>query len=168
MNKNQLVETLQDIDFLRDVSREHLEELATVASLRDFNATEIVFREGEIAEQVYLVVSGNVSLEICAPGIGCKRILTVGPGEILGWSALLDQPRLTATARTMTATQLVELDAAPLLAICEQNLQFGYEFMRRTMLALTTRLSATRMQLLDVYGSQFPVTAHAGEEQDGR
>src|SRR3989304_4303787 len=109
MNKPQLVETLHEVRFLQDVSREHLEELAEVATLRDFNATDVVFREGEVAEQVYLVVFGNVSLEICAPGIGCKRILTVGPGEILGWSALLAQPRLTATARTMTPTQLVEL-----------------------------------------------------------
>jgi CRP-like cAMP-binding protein len=168
MNKHQLVETLHDLRFLHDVSQEHLVELANVASLRDFNAREVVFREGEVAKHVYLVVFGNVSLEICAPGIGCKRILTVGPGELLGWSALLDQSRWTATARTMTPTQLVALDAAPLLAICENNPQFGYEFMRRAMFALTTRLNSTRMQLLDVYGSQFPAIAQAGEEPDGR
>ncbi len=164
MNKQQLVEKLNDIRFLQGVSQGYLDELATVASLRDFNAQEVVFREGEVAKQVYLVVFGNVSLEICAPGVGCKRILTVGPGEILGWSALLDQAHLTATARTIAPTQLVALDAAPLLAICEKNLPFGYDFMRRAMFALTTRLSATRMQLLDVFGSQFPATAQASEE----
>jgi len=32
---------------------------------------------------MYLVVNGNVSVEICAPGIGCRRIMTVGNGELL-------------------------------------------------------------------------------------
>ena len=167
MNRDLLMEMLEGIRFLHDDSREHLEQIADIAVVRDFAEHEIIFRTGAVADHVYLVVSGNVSLEICAPGIGCRRILTVGPGELLGWSALLEQSRMTATARAIETTRLVELDARQLLAICEQNLQFGYEFLCRTLLALAKRLSATRMQLIDVYGSQLPATSHVAEAQDG-
>jgi CRP-like cAMP-binding protein len=95
--------------------------------------------------------------------VGCKRVLTIGPGELLGWSALLEQTRMTATARTLEITRVVEIDAAPLLMVCESDLEFGYEIMRRTMLALAKRLSATRMQLLDVYGAHLPAATHAVE-----
>jgi CRP-like cAMP-binding protein len=166
MNRQELMETLQGIRFLHDFSPEHLEQIANVASLCNYNELDVVFREGEVAKNLYFVAYGNVSVEICAPGIGCKRILTVGPGEVLGWSALLGPARLTATARTLDATRLVKIDAAQLLTICEHDSRFGYELMRRAMLALATRLSATRMQLLDVYGSQLPATAFAGEGYD--
>ena len=164
MDEQTLIDTLRGIHFLHDIPQKYLEKVANVARLRDFDELDIIFREGEVPEHVYLIVFGKVSLEMCAPGIGCKRIMTVGPGELLAWSALLEHARLTSTARTMEATRLVELDAVQLLTLCEQDLQFGYELMRRTMLALAKRLSATRMQLLDVYGSQLPAVAYdAGE-----
>ena len=164
MKKSQLAETLQEIRFLHDVSPAHLEKLVKAASLRDFKQAAVVFREGDVAKCVYLVVTGKVSLEICAPGVGCKRILTVGPGELLGWSALLDETRLTATARTIEPTQLVELDADRLLALFDKNPRVGYEFTRRAMQAVSKRLSATRMQLVDVFGSQLPAVAYATED----
>jgi CRP-like cAMP-binding protein len=164
MSQKLLTDALQNSRFLHDISQQHLEQLTKVASLRDFDELEVVFREGDVAQHIYLVVFGNVSLDICAPGVGCKRVMTVGPGEILGWSALLEQTRMTATARTLEITRLVEIDAAPLLTLCGKDLGFGYEIMRRTMLALAKRLSATRMQLLDVYGSQLPAAAHDATE----
>jgi CRP/FNR family transcriptional regulator, cyclic AMP receptor protein len=163
MSQKLLFDALQNSRFLHNISQPHLERLAKVARLRDFDELEVVFREGDVAQHVYLVVFGNVSLDICAPGVGCKRVMTIGPGEILGWSALLEQTRMSATARTLEITRVVELDAAPLLMMCEKELALGYEIMRRTMLALAKRLSATRMQLLDVYGSQLPAADHTTE-----
>jgi CRP-like cAMP-binding protein len=164
MASHPIVETLRFLRFLHDVSEEHLDRLAGVATVRDFKSGAVVFREGDRATCVYLVVAGKVSLEICAPSVGCKRILTTGPGEVLAWSALLDDARLTATARTMEDSQLVELDAHRLLALFDENPQLGYDFTRRTMHAITKRLSATRMQLLDVYGSDLPAAAHSTED----
>ena len=94
-----LIDTLREIRFLHDISTEHLEQLSQITHLHNVDKSRVIFREGEVAKHLYLLVFGTVSLEICASGVGCRRILTVGPGEILAWSALLDQSRLTATAR---------------------------------------------------------------------
>ena len=56
----------------------------------------------------------------------------------------------------LDTTRVVEINIAQLLTICERDPQFGYELMRRTALALAKRLSATRMQLLNVYGPNLP------------
>ena len=53
--------------------------------------------------------------------------------------------------------------ASQLASICEHNPRFGYEFMKRTALALATRLSATRLQLLDIFGDALPTVAHGQE-----
>ena len=99
MNHDNLIEALQEIRFLHDIGPMHLETISKIARLRDFNEGDIVFRQGDAAEHVYLVVYGNVSLEICAAGAGCQQILTLGPGELLGWSSVLEQLCYTARAR---------------------------------------------------------------------
>lgn len=150
-----VVETLRSIQFLQDLSEELLDRLASVARTVDYPAGGVIFRQGDPAANVYLVADGSVALEICAPGVGCKRILTVGSGELLGWSPVLEQARLTATARALTPTRAVEIDGKQITAICEHDPRFGYELMKRAALALAKRLSATRLQLVDVYGQQM-------------
>jgi CRP-like cAMP-binding protein len=151
------IEALREIRFLHDMGPMHLEQIANISRFRDYNEGDIVFRQGDVAQHLYLIVHGNVSLEICAASIGCKQILTLGPGELLGWSSVLEQSCYTARARALDVTRLVEINVGQFLTICERDPQFGYELMRRTALALAKRLSVTRMQMLDVYGSGLPV-----------
>lgn len=160
---NHTLDTLRQLHFLDEIDDLHLQQLATIARSMNFPADTIIFREGQAATDIYLVVTGNVALDICAAGVGCRRILTVGAGELLGWSPLLTQDRLTATARTLTDTQALALGGAQILALCEQDPKFGYEFMKRAALAIAKRLSATRLQLLNVYGEQMPLSTAVEE-----
>lgn len=155
MDKQALVEALRDVRFLHDIDNEHLGQIADVTRLRDVPEGQVLFRQGDIPRDVFLLVSGSVALDINTSG-GQKRIMTVGPGEILGWSALLEQTQMTATATTLAPTCVAEINTEQLLSICRRNPRFGYELLRRTALALASRLSATRMQLLDAYLSPLP------------
>ncbi len=159
-----LIETLRDVDFLQGIDDRHLEQIASVARLVNIAAGKPIFREGDASQDVYLIIEGSVSLEICAPGIGCRRILTLGGGDLLGWSSVLAQSRLSATARALTATRAVQIPGSQIITLCEHNPRFGYEFMRRTALALAKRLNAARLQLLDVYGAENTATAEMTEE----
>ena len=164
MEKHVLLETLAGVGFLRGVSREHLEQIASVAEISDYQESDVLFREGDVADSVYLVVFGKMVLELCTPEWGCKQIVEVGPGEMLGWSALSEHRQLSATARVIGKTRLVRIDGARLIAICEEDPQFGYEFMHRTMLALAKRLTATWTQLHQVHVTHYlPTTTSAGE-----
>jgi CRP-like cAMP-binding protein len=160
MIRELIKQTLAEIQFLRDIAPTHLERITDVAHIRDFREQETIFREGQPAQNLYLVVDGDVSLEICASGTGCRQILTLGPGELLGWSSLLDQSCYTARARTTQPARLVEINVAQLKELCDRDPQFGYELMRRTAVALAHRLNGTRIQLLNVYGDQLPVIPH--------
>jgi CRP-like cAMP-binding protein len=164
MNKYSLIQTLQEIRFLHDIEPTHLEQIASIAQICDFDTDEIVFREGQTAKDVYLVVSGKLSLELSPSTIYRKHLVSVGPGEMLGWSSFVEQPRFAATAVVVEAARLVQIDGERLRAICEEDREFGYEFMRRTMLALANRLTATWAQLSHLYVSHYlPVTAPIDE-----
>jgi len=164
MNQDKLMETLAGIRFLHGVSREHLEQIAAAAQMCDLSESDVVFREGEIAKSIYFVVSGKLELELSPSTMECKHLVTVGSGEMLGWSSLAEYPRFAATAVIVEPTQLIRVDGSRLQAMCDEDPQFGYEFMRRTMLALAKRLTTTWTQLSQLQVSHYlPVTARAGE-----
>ena len=71
--------------------------------------------------------------------------------------------RIGATARAIRPTRVVSINGNQLMALCEHNPRFGFEFMRRVVAALARRLNATRLQLLDVYSHELP--AFATEEE---
>ena len=111
----------------------------------------VVFQEGAQADSLHLIHRGEIALEMNVPGRGNVRILTLGPGELVGWSALLGS-RMTATAIALSDCELLTFSATALRADCETDHEFGYHIMRRVADALAKRLLATRLQLLDLFG----------------
>jgi CRP-like cAMP-binding protein len=159
MNEIDLRQTLEGIAFLREMPSEFVQRIAGVAQFVSTKEQDVLFREGDAADNIFLIARGTVSLEICAAGAGCRQILTLGAGELLGWSSLLGQSRFTARARTLRAAQLVQISVPKLLQLCDSDAKFGYELMRRTAIALAKRLSAARIQLVNVYGDTMPMIA---------
>lgn len=162
MTEKNLVSALKEVEFLEGLEDEFIEMVASLAEPIEFENGKVIFREGDAADCVYLIGSGSVSLEVCAPAIGCRRILTIGAGNLLGWSPVLGQSRLTSTARTLAPTQAYRIKASQILALCEHNPRFGYVFMRRVAIGLAKRLSAARLQLLNVFGSEATASKQPG------
>src|SRR3970040_62377 len=117
MDKQALIDALRDVRFLHDIDNRHLLQIADVTRMRDLEAGQILFREGEVPQDVFLVVSGSVTLDINTPGGGSRRIMAVGPGEILGWSALLEQTQMTATATALCHSKVAQINTGQLLTI---------------------------------------------------
>lgn len=159
-----LVGQLELMPLLRELPKEHLRILAQVAKREEYAEQSVIVREGESAHAIYFVVSGLVSLEISAAGWGSKRIMTIGPGELLGWSAILDPIQWTATARAIQPVSVLHFSGEALRVECHANPQFGYELMRRVAVALSKRLNATRLQLLDVFGTMLPAVANENRD----
>jgi CRP-like cAMP-binding protein len=130
--------------------------LVPMAHLLDFTPSSVVFREGAPADALYLVSTGSVALEVHVPVRGNIRILTVGPGELLGWSAVLGNATMTATARALEPARLIAFPAAQLRDACSANHELGYHLMRQLASTLSSRLTATRLQLLDAFAESAP------------
>ena len=157
MTDPELLQTLRGLDFLDEIAEHDLQQITDASEVAYFAPDKVVFREGEQVEHIHVVIEGEVALEIRVAGKQYKRIHTVGSGELLGWSPLLgSRARMTATARALSPTKTLRINARQLLALCRHNHEFGFEVMRRTAMALANRLSATRLQLMDVYKHELP------------
>jgi CRP-like cAMP-binding protein len=151
MSPQEVREALGGLRFGANLSTATTAKLADLLQISEFPEGAVVFEEGADHPWCYIVIAGEVALEMCVPGRGCSRILTVGPGDLLAWSALLAAGKMTATAIAMTPIRLFALSAPSVLALCEVDREFGYEMMCETAKALAKRLVATRLQLLDLY-----------------
>ena len=143
------LDELEDSGFLRSLSATYRQQITSIARPRAYVAGAVLFQEGENERQVYLVLNGEVGLEIRVPEIGVVQVHRVSPGELLGWSPVLGRGAMTATARALTACRLAALDAGEIRALAEQDTRFGMEFFRSMSAALAERLRATRLQLPD-------------------
>jgi CRP-like cAMP-binding protein len=118
-----------------------------------FDAGQYLFHEGEPADQFCLLRHGRVALQLTAPGRGAVTFQTLGAGEIVGVSWLLPPYRWSYDARATELVRAIALDATCLRQKCESDHDLGYEMMKRFMPVLIERLQATRLQILDVYGT---------------
>ena len=146
------METLKGIlaghPFLSGLEDRHLDLLVGCASDVRFDAGQFILREGEEANQFYLIRHGKVALEVFAPGHGPIIILTLGEGEILGWSWLVPPYRWTIDARAVELTRAIALDGKCLRTKSEEDHDLGYELFKRFAQIFVKRLAATRLQLL--------------------
>jgi CRP-like cAMP-binding protein len=124
------------------------------ASNEVFEAGDEIFREGEPADRFYLIREGKVALENLAPDQPSFVFQTLAAGEVLGWSWLVPPYRWCFNARAVEVTRAITLNAECLRTKCDEEPRLGYELLKRFASAMTKRLQATRMQLLDVYGTQ--------------
>jgi CRP-like cAMP-binding protein len=131
---------------------EHLRLIAGCGRNERFGTGERMFREGEPAERFFLVREGAVALEVQAPARGALVIETLHPREIVGWSWLFEPHRWQFDARAIEPTRVITFDGVCLRGKCEADHELGYQLMRRFAGAISERLQATRLQLLDVYG----------------
>jgi CRP-like cAMP-binding protein len=118
-----------------------------------FAAGRLLLAEGDPADTLYLVRRGQVAIEVFSPGRGRVVIETVAPGGVVGWSWLIPPYRYHFDARATCPVGAVAVDGACLRAKAEADPALGYALLSRVSGLLLERLQATRVRLLDLYGT---------------
>ena len=145
-----LAEELIEVKTLRRLGDAHLQKLAAISRPRECPAGALLFREGDNSTSIFVLVSGEVSLEVSMRERSPTAIYVAGPGELLGWSPILGRHAMTATAKVTTPSRLAVLEVARLNELIEQDPQFGVAFLKQLALIVSDRLSATRRCLASV------------------
>lgn len=142
---------LGQLRFLQDLPVSAMEKLAGLARSVEFPTRAVIFREGQTDAPLYVLESGHVGLAMRVPSRGSVPILTVGPGDLLGWSPVIGNSPMTATATALEPTRAIALPGSDISALCEQDPEFGYHLFQRIATTLSRRILATRLQLLDLF-----------------
>ena len=147
---------LSEHPFFRGLQPGIVELLVGCAANVRFNAGEYLCREGQQADEFYVIRTGKVAIEVFAAPKGSINIQTIGEGEILGWSWLVPPYFWRFDARAVELTRVISLNGKCLRNKCEEDHHLGYELLKRFSHIITQRLEATRLQLLDLYSVGAP------------
>ena len=130
--------------FLAGMDERHQATVLHGAKQRQFEPGEILFREGDPANMLYLIESGLVALEAGSTGADGNVIQTVPGGEVLGWSWLFPPFAWHFQARAVEPVRAICCDGGHILVQAEEDPVFGYVIMRRISQLVIQRLQATR------------------------
>jgi CRP/FNR family transcriptional regulator, cyclic AMP receptor protein len=156
MSDQTILDALRGVAFFHDLADAQLERLAEIARLVEFPADSEMFHEYDTAKDVYVILSGKVSLVIFTPKFGWRQLAELGAGELIGWSPLVGREHLFDTAKALVPTKALAIDGEKLLALCKADPTFGCEFMHRAAKVLAQRLGATHSQLREITGFDLP------------
>lgn len=147
-------ELLRRYPFFGGLDDAQLKALAMIADDLDFDAGTTLFESDEAATGLYLLMAGSVELyyvvgDPADPGLRKEFYASdITLGEIVGISALVEPHRYTSTARAVSPSRVLKLDAAALRALCEVDARLAVSLLRQTAKTAKQRLHDTRVQLI--------------------
>ena len=135
--------------FFSGLSAGDLDALVQQAHERRAGSGEVLFHQGERANNFYLIKTGAVSVEIPAITGPTLEIQRLGADKILGWSWLIAPFRWNFQARVIEDVHIFEFDGAALRDRCETDPRLGYELLKRFAGLMSERLEAARRKMIE-------------------
>lgn len=109
---------LQNVDVFSEVPSEQLTYLASIAEEVDCLKDDILFKENDPADALYLVLEGKVGLD--REG---KEIMQAGPQDAFGTWALFDDVPRVVTATVLEDVRLLRIERREFVDLLADNVQ---------------------------------------------
>lgn len=135
--------------FFKNFSREDLELFLAQGQEVDYPAGSKILKEGDPAESFYILLTGAVSIKMIRQEHEEFILSTLRhPGEVFGWSTLVEEGRFTATAECLEDCRLISFKRKDLEDFFAEHPALGYLFMRNLARLISRRLERTRALLI--------------------
>ena len=138
---------------LRDLTPANRAKLAEIASALVFVTGEVILRDAAPTPFLGLVESGRIGLRLAVPERGNQTVVTIEPGELVGWSALVSPYRATAEAVALEPTTIEAFDSARLRELLATDRELAAELMPIVLSCVSDRLTSSWQQLLDLFST---------------
>lgn len=124
-----------------------LEHIVKMVSRMPVKKGEVLFREGDAGNELYLVDEGRIAISKVVKGNLEQVLAHMGPGDYFGEMALLEQIPRTATASAEENTVLLRICREDLFALMERQPKAAAKIMFNLLRTFTARLQSTNDQL---------------------
>ena len=110
----------------------------------------VIFEQGEPAENLYVLITGEVAIRY-KPEDGPEGVIAhVRPEGVVGWSAALGNPYYTSSAVCSSDCQMLRVRKSDLRQLCENYPETGVLFLDRLAAMIAERLRTTHPQLMEL------------------
>ncbi|MCS6909457.1 MAG: cyclic nucleotide-binding domain-containing protein [Anaerolineales bacterium] len=160
-----LTSIFKQTDIFYGLTPSQLERIAALCQERRFNIGDVIFQENSIGDEIYIIVQGEVDIQmdpslVADPNIQPTQpvtITTLRRGQSFGEIALVDEGLRSATARCASNnTILLAISRDNLIGLCEEDPQLGYRLMSNLAADLALKIRSTDLRFREelLYGSR--------------
>src|SRR5919199_5302934 len=135
---------LKQVPFFGDLTDDQLTRLARVCGREALDADQVVYREGDRASKMYVILAGTVKLSRHDDNGTAIDLQTLEAGSYFGEQALLESGPRPATAATIAPCEFLTLEPIAFHALL---LQARGQIVFRVFAALSAQVRATTERL---------------------
>ena len=144
---NDRVEQLSNISLFRGLKPEALELIAKVATEEQHATGTKIFEHGDAGDKLYLILEGKVRISRNVAGMGEEALAVLGPGQVFGEMALLDESPRSADALVHERCRLLAIPKDGFDDLLFLHKDLAYEVLWSVVRMLTERLRETNDKL---------------------
>ena len=126
MGKVNLFKLISNNKFFQDLEKGYIEILEENSSIFELEPDYFIFTARDEAKYFYLILEGQVSIQLFSPDKGSISIEQINNSELLGWSWLKPPYQWHFDALTLTKTRLIRFDAKKIMKKMNENKSFGF------------------------------------------
>ena len=142
---------ISSVPLFFDLSPEQTEKIVKISDLVEVDPSDQPIHEGSRLDFLYIILEGEVRIDVFVPTRGLVETHKLGPLDILGWSAMTPVVRQrVGTTTALTHCWLLRIDAQLLVSICEKDHDIGYIIYRRIANMAALSFLSTRLQLMNM------------------
>jgi len=141
------VEQLKKVELFAGLKLEALELIAQVAAEESHALGTKIFQHGDAGDKLYLILEGRVRISREVPGMGEEALAVLGPGQVFGEMALLDESPRSADARVHERCRLLAIPKDGFDDLLFLHKDLAYEVLWSIVRMLVDRLRETTNKL---------------------
>ena len=136
---------IMESDLFKGVSQRFITRIANGAEEVSYKKGSVIFEKGGEASHFYVLASGDIHIEI---GEAQEALTVSGPGEVFGWSALVEPYRYTAPAKCSQDTKVLKISRDILEAVIKEHPSEGLAVLKNLTAIIARRLRYAYQQLV--------------------
>ena len=140
---------LQGRGLLAALGEAQLRRLLAHARELQVQAGATLFRQGDAADRFYVLREGAVQVGVPAINGPELEVQSLGPGDVIGWSWLIEPYRWAFDARVTRDARLLAFDGQQIMVECERDPALGYALFKVFAALMSTRLQAARTRMME-------------------
>ncbi len=134
---------LREVRLFKDIAEPELKVLGQSLQERPLRRGQIICREGDPGEEMFVVRAGSILISKAVTGNVEQVLARIGPGDFFGEMSLFDRSPRSATVQTDSDVTLLALDREGLRRMTELNPKAAAAFFHALVLIFIERLRAS-------------------------
>ena len=146
-----IIEALKIIPLFLDFNNEQLQQISEITEVIELDPGDTPILEGGQLDYVYVLMDGEIKVEVYIPTRGLFETARCGPLDLIGWGSMTPVVRQrTGTTTAITHCKLIRIHSKKLFALCEEDHNIGFFIYRRIANTAARSYLTTRLQFMNI------------------